>query len=67
MGQRDCSGVQEVVMIVQREREREEVVGAHTNDATWRPSYGDGETTVLNRDGRWCYDGEMVSGAWRRD
>jgi hypothetical protein len=66
MGQRDGSGVREVVMIVQRERERRSS-GAHTNDATWRPSYGDGETTVHNRDGRWCYDGEMVSGAWRRD
>jgi hypothetical protein len=33
-------------------REREEVIGVITNDATYRRSCGDGYTTVLNRGGR---------------
>jgi hypothetical protein len=68
MGRGGCSGAQEVVVIAQRERERErdEVVGVLTNGATWRRSCGDGHTTTLNRGGRWCSDGEMVLSA-RRD
>jgi hypothetical protein len=64
-------------MIVQRERERErdgegerereEVTGVLTNDATWRRSCRDGNTTTLNRGAWWCSDGEMVLGARRRD
>jgi hypothetical protein len=61
----DRSEAREVVVIAQRERE--EVVGVLTNDATCRRSYGDGHTMVLNRGGRWCSDGEMVSGVKKRD
>jgi hypothetical protein len=32
--------------------EREEVVSVLTNDATWRRSYGDGHTMMLNRGDR---------------
>jgi hypothetical protein len=68
MGQRDRSGAQEVVVIAQREREREEeVIRVLTNDVTWRRSCGDGYTTTLNRGGRWCSDGEMIPYARRRD
>jgi hypothetical protein len=54
---------QEVIMIAQRERE--EIVGVLTNCVTWRWSYGDGHTTMLNRGGRWCSDGEIVPGVRR--
>jgi hypothetical protein len=67
MGQGGCSRAQKVVVIAEREREREEVVRVLTNDATWRGSYGDGHTKALNRGNRWCSDGEMVPGARRRD
>jgi hypothetical protein len=63
MGRRDSSRAQEVVVIAQRERE--EVVGVLTNDITWRWSCGDGYTMTLNKGGRWCFDGDMVSGARR--
>jgi hypothetical protein len=36
MGWCGRSGAWEVVMIAQREREREEIIGVLTNDATWR-------------------------------
>jgi hypothetical protein len=49
------------------EREREEVIRVLTNGAAWSRSYRDGHTTTLNRDDRWCFDGEMVSGVRRRD
>jgi hypothetical protein len=54
MGQHDRSKAREVVMIAQkeREREREEVIRILTNDATWRRSCGDGHTTTLNRGAR---------------
>jgi hypothetical protein len=47
--------------------EREEVIGVLTNDVTWRWSCENGQTTSLNRGGRWCSDGEMVSGVRRKD
>jgi hypothetical protein len=53
MGQRRYSRAQEVIVIAQREREREEVMWVLTNGATWRWSYADGHTMALNRDGRW--------------
>jgi hypothetical protein len=65
MGQRGRSEAQEVIVVAQRERERERVIGVLTNDVTWRWSYGDGHTTAINRGGRWCSDGEMVLG-WVR-
>jgi hypothetical protein len=49
------------------QREREEVIRVLTNGATWRQSCGNGHTTALNRDGRWCSDGEMVPSTRRRD
>jgi hypothetical protein len=67
MGRRDRSGAREVIVVAQREREREEVVGVLTNDATWRRSCGDGHSTTLKRGSRWCSDGEMVPYARRRD
>jgi hypothetical protein len=69
MGRRGCSGAREVIVIAQKEREREEeeVVEILTNDVTWSRSYGDGHTTVLNRGVQWCSDEEMVPGARRRD
>jgi hypothetical protein len=59
MGWRGHSIAQEVVVIAwkEREREREYVIGVLTIGATWRRSYEDGHTTVLNRGGRWCFDG----------
>jgi hypothetical protein len=48
------------------EKEREEVVGVLTNRDTWRWSCADGHTTMLNREGWWCSDREMVPDA-RRD
>jgi hypothetical protein len=50
----------EAVMITWRERE--EVIGVFINSDTWRRSFEDGHTTVLNRGGRWCSDGDMVLG-----
>jgi hypothetical protein len=47
--------------------EREEVIGVLTNDSTWRRSCGDDHMTALNRGGKWCSDGEMVSGVRRRN
>jgi hypothetical protein len=67
MERRGRSGAREVIMIAQREREREEVIRVLTNGTTWRWSCGDDHTTALNRGGRWCFDGDMVSGARRRD
>jgi hypothetical protein len=67
MGQHGRSEAREVIVIAQREREREEVIRVLINDATWRRSCGDYHTTALNRGGRWCSDGEMVPGARRRD
>jgi hypothetical protein len=52
MGQHDRSKAREVVVIAQREREREEVIRILTNDANWRWSCGDGHTTTLNRGAR---------------
>jgi hypothetical protein len=67
MGQRDRSGARKVIMIAQREREREEVIEVLTNGATWRRSCGDGHTTGLNRGGQWCSNVEVVLGTSRRD
>jgi hypothetical protein len=67
MGRRGRSGAWEVIVIARREREREEVIRVLTNGAAWSRSYRDGHTTTLNRDDRWCFDGEMVSGVRRRD
>jgi hypothetical protein len=67
MGRRGCSETREVVMIARKEREREEVVGVLTNGVTWRRSYGDGHMMMLNRGGRWCFDGEMIPGVRMRD
>jgi hypothetical protein len=53
-------------VIDRRERERRSS-GDFTNDATWRRSYEDSHTTVLNRDSRWCSDGEMVPNVRMRD
>jgi hypothetical protein len=39
-------------VIARKEREREEVIGILINDATWRRSYEEGHTAVLNRGGR---------------
>jgi hypothetical protein len=58
MGQRGRFVAQEVIVIAQRERK--DVVGVLTNDATWRRSCGDDHTMTLNRGIRWCSDGEMV-------
>jgi hypothetical protein len=65
VGRRGHSIAREVVMIAWKERE--EVVGVLTIGATWRQSYKDGHTMTLNKDGRWCSNGEMVPGARRRD
>jgi hypothetical protein len=51
----------------ERESEREEDVGVFTNGTTWRRSCRDGHMTALNRGGRWCSDGEMVSSTRRID
>jgi hypothetical protein len=51
-------------VIARRERRSSRVL---TNGITWRRSCGDDHTTALNRGGRWCFDGEMVSGARMRD
>jgi hypothetical protein len=51
----------------EREREREEVVEVLTNGGAWRRSCGDGHMMTLNRGGRWCFDGEMIPSARRRD
>jgi hypothetical protein len=59
MGRCGRSGAQEVIVIAWR---GEEVVGVLTNDATWRRSFRDGHTTVLNRDDWWCSNGDMVPG-----
>jgi hypothetical protein len=67
MGQCDHSMAWEVIMIAQREREREEVIRVVTNGAIWRQSRGDGHTTALKRGNRWFSDGEMVPGVRRRD
>jgi hypothetical protein len=66
-GRRGHSEAREVVMIAQREREREEVIEVLTNGATWRRSCRNGHMTTLNRGVRWCSDGEMVPGMRRRD
>jgi hypothetical protein len=66
MEQHGRSRAWEVIVIARRERERE-AVRILTNGATWRQSYGDGHTMLLNRGGRWCSDGEMVLGAGMRD
>jgi hypothetical protein len=65
MGRRGCSGAREVFVIAQKKREG--VIGVLTNDVTWRQSCGDGHTTALNRDGRWCSNVEMIPGVRRRD
>jgi hypothetical protein len=65
MGRRDHSRALEVIVIAQRKRE--EVIGLLTNDTTCRWSCGDGHTMALNRGSRWCFDGEIVLGARRRD
>jgi hypothetical protein len=49
MGRPGRSRAWEVIMITQRERE--EVIGVLTNDATWRQSCGDDYMTTLNRGG----------------
>jgi hypothetical protein len=68
MGRRSRSRAREVIVIAQREGEREREVGrVLTNGTAWRQSYEDGLTTTLNRGGWWCSDGEMVLGVWRRD
>jgi hypothetical protein len=46
-GQRGHFRAREVVVIAQREREREEVVGVLTNGATWRQSCGNDHTTEV--------------------
>jgi hypothetical protein len=54
MGRHSHSGAREVVVIAQREIEREEkeeeVIGILTNGATLRWSCKDGHTTTLNRE-----------------
>jgi hypothetical protein len=65
MERRGRSAARDVVVIARRERE--EVIGVLTNDATWRQSCGDGHTTALNRGDRWCSDEEIVLDARRRD
>jgi hypothetical protein len=69
MGWRGRSRAQKVVVIAQkeREREREEVIEVLTNGGAWRRSCGDGHTMTLNRGDRWCFDGEMIPSARRRD
>jgi hypothetical protein len=71
MGRHGHFGAQEVIVIAwketEREREREEVVGVLTNNATWSRSYKDGHTTTLNRGDQWCFDGEMIPRVRRRD
>jgi hypothetical protein len=54
-------------VIAQREREREEVIEVLTIAVNWSRSYRDGHTTALNRDGQWCFNGEMVPGTSMRD
>jgi hypothetical protein len=65
LGWRGHSEAREV--IVTARRERKEVVRVLTNGAIWRQSCIDGHTTALKRGGRWCSDGEIVSGVRRRD
>jgi hypothetical protein len=67
MGRHGRSGAREVVVIALREREREEVVGILTNNATWRRSCIDVHMMELNIGDQWCFDGEMVLSARRRD
>jgi hypothetical protein len=68
MGRHGRSGVQEIIMIARREREREEeVVGVLINCAAWSRSYRDSHMTSLNRGGWWCFDEEMVPNMSRRD
>jgi hypothetical protein len=60
MGRRGRSGSQEFVVIAWKERER------RLFRLSPMAPLGDDHTTTLNRGGRWCSDGEMVLGAWRR-
>jgi hypothetical protein len=67
MGRHGRSRAREVVVIPQREREREEVIIVLTNYATRRRSCGDGHTMALNRGGRWCSNGKMIPDARKID
>jgi hypothetical protein len=67
MGWCGHSIAREVVVIVWKEIEGEEVVRVLTIGITWRRSYEDNHMTVLNRGGQWCSNGEIVPGASRRD
>jgi hypothetical protein len=65
MGRRGHFEAREVIIIVQREREKMSSGFSPMTPLRW--SCRDSHTTMLNRGGQWCSDGEIVSDVRGRD